>query len=267
MANIAVDRAEMPAGANKVLDRRTVENDNGNLLKFLNGDINVLDVGCGSGSITAGIATYVGQGGMVTGLDVSEHLIAQAKQQFADVGNLQFLVGDINAFDAGAKFDLITSARVLQWLPNPMEVVKKMKTLLKKGGYLCILDYNHTNIEWVPQPPATMVKLYGAFLQWRADAGFDNKIADNLAGIFAACGFYGISVTNQGEITTREDVHFESKAGIWKVVAETRGQQLVKDKYITEEERLAAITDYEKWMKEDGQYMKMYLLAVEAQGV
>jgi len=56
MANIAAGRAAMPAGANKVLDRRTVENDSGNLLKFLKGDIHVLDVGCGSGSITAGIA-------------------------------------------------------------------------------------------------------------------------------------------------------------------------------------------------------------------
>jgi ubiquinone/menaquinone biosynthesis C-methylase UbiE len=256
----------MPAGANKVLDRRTVENDNGNLLKFLKGDINVLDVGCGSGSITAGIATYVGQGGMVTGIDVSEQLIEQAKQQFSAIGNLQFLVGDINDFDAGPKFDLITSARVLQWLPNPTEVVRKMKALLKKGGYLSILDYNHTNIEWVPQPPASMRKLYDAFLRWRADAGFANNIADNLTDIFFTCGFGNISVTNQSEITTREDEHFESKAGIWKVVAETRGQQLVKDKYITEEERLTAISEYEAWMEKDGQYMKMYLLAVEAQG-
>ena len=255
----------MPAGANKVLDRRTVENDNGNLLKFLKGDIHVLDVGCGSGSITAGIANYVGQGGMVTGIDVSEQLVAQAKQQFAAIGNLQFFVADINDFGGGPTYDLITSARVLQWLPNPKEVVSKMKALLKKGGYLSILDYNHTKIDWVPKPPASMRKLYDAFLQWRADAGFDNTIADNLAEIFSACGCKNISATNQSQITTRADEHFESKAGIWKVVAETRGTQLVKDKYITEEERLAAIVDYEVWLKEDGQYMKMYLLAVDGE--
>jgi len=265
MANIAADRAEMPKGANKVLDRRTVENDNGNLLKFLKGDISVLDVGCGSGSITAGIASYIGKKGMITGIDVSEDLIAQAKEQFGEVANLQFFVADINGFDGEAKFDLITSARVLQWLPNPKEVVKKMKALLKNGGCLSILDYNHTNIEWMPQSPASMRKLYDAFLQWRTDAGFDNKIADNLADIFTTCGFKNISVINQSEITTREDEHFESKAGIWKVVAETRGRQLVKDNYITEEERTAAIREYEAWIKEDGQYMKMYLLAVEAQ--
>jgi ubiquinone/menaquinone biosynthesis C-methylase UbiE len=264
MSNIAVERANMPQGANKVLDRRTVEHDNSNLLKYLKGDIKVLDVGCGSGSITAGIAAHLAPKGMITGIDVSEHLVAQAKQQYAAVDNLQFSVADINDFAESKKFDLITSARVLQWLPNPLAVIGKMKQLLNKGGYLSILDYNHTKIEWVPQPPAAMRLFYNAFLQWRKDAGFDNEIADNLENIFRKSGFEKVSFEDQSEITTRDDEHFESKAGIWTVVAETRGHQLVKDNYITENERLTAIEEYDEWVKEEGQLMKMYLLAVEA---
>jgi len=264
MESIAVERAEMPKGANKVLDRRTVEHDNSNLLKFLKGDILVLDVGCGSGSITAGIAAHLAPEGMVTGIDVSEHLIAQAKQQYAAVDNLQFLVADINSFKEDEKFDLITSARVLQWVLNPTEVIGKMRQLLNKGGYLSILDYNHTKIEWVPQPPASILLFYNAFLQWRKDAGFDNEIADNLTNIFRQSGFENASVEDQSEITTRDDEHFESKASIWTVVAETRGHQLVRDSYITEKERLAAIEEYDEWVKTDAQLMKMYLLAVEA---
>lgn len=254
----------MPQGANKVLDRRTVEHDNSNLLKHLKGDIKVLDVGCGSGSITAGIAAHLAPIGMVKGIDVSEHLIAQAKHQYASFDNLQFSVADISDFAENEKFDLITSARVLQWLPNPSAVVGKMKQLLNKDGYLSILDYNHTKIEWVPQPPAAMRLFYNAFLQWRKDAGFDNEIADNLKTIFRQSGFENISVEDQSEITTRDDEHFESKVNIWTVVAETRGHQLVKDNYITEAERVAAIEEYNDWTKEKGQMMKMYLLAVEA---
>jgi len=39
---------------------------------------------------------------------------------------------------------------------------------------------------------------------------------------------------------------------------------LVRDSYITEKERLAAIEEYDEWVKTDAQLMKMYLLAVEA---
>lgn len=264
ISNTATERAEMPAGTSRILDRRTLENDNTNLLKFLRGDMHVLDVGCGSGSITAGIANYLRPAGMVTGIDVSEHLIATAKEHYNSIQNLRFYVADVNHFNHDGRFDLITSARVLQWLQNPQETILRMRGLLKRGGCLSVLDYNHTKIEWSPKPPKAMLLFYDAFLQWRADAGFDNEIADNLRSIFSGCGFRNIDVEEQFETTEHGDPHFEQKIGIWKDVAETRGHQLVKDSYITEKQRLAAINEYEAWIKHDAGWMKLYLLATEA---
>ncbi|SFD26538.1 Ubiquinone/menaquinone biosynthesis C-methylase UbiE [Chitinophaga sp. CF118] len=257
----AEKRAAMPEGTNKVLDRRSLETDNKNLLKYLNSGSSVLDVGCGSGAITRGIA---GRAGKVTGIDTSESLIALARKNYGDISNLEFQVADIHTFDTTERYDIITAARVLQWLSDPKEALRKLKPLLKEGGVLAILDYNHEKIQWHPALPVEMQKFYDAFLQWRKDAGFDNAIADNLSQLFAKLNFKDINLEVQFELTQKRDADFASKAGIWSEVAKTRGNQLVKDKYITEEERLAAIAAYDSWIANEGQLMQMYLLAVEA---
>jgi ubiquinone/menaquinone biosynthesis C-methylase UbiE len=264
--HIAEERAKMPEGTNKVLDRRTLTTDNKNLIKYLKEGISVMDVGCGSGAITKGIAEKV-LPGKVTGIDSGETLIAQAKEHYASILNLEFKVADIHTFDTSERYDLITSARVLQWLPDPKEVLQKLKKFLKKDGMIAILDYNHEKITWEPALPVEMQQFYNAFLQWRKEAGFDNAIADNLPHLFTELGFKHINVEAQHELTKKSDADFAGKAGIWSEVAKTRGQQLVKDNYITEEERLAAITAYDSWIKNEGQSMQMYLLAIEGSDV
>jgi hypothetical protein len=52
-----------------------------------------------------------------------------------------------------------------------------MYSLLKPGGTVSILDYNHEALEWQPQPPVSMQRFYATFLRWRGDAGMNNHIA------------------------------------------------------------------------------------------
>ncbi|WP_126246297.1 class I SAM-dependent methyltransferase [Chitinophaga rhizosphaerae] len=260
--SVATDRARMPEGTNSVLDRRTVETDNRNLLPLLRPGLRVLDAGCGTGAITAGIAARVAPGGSVTGIDTGETLIRQARQQFAEVPGLHFEVADIHDYTPAEKFGLVSAARVLQWLPNPLQTLRCMKAVLQPGGIVSILDYNHEKISWDPAPPPSMRRFYDAFLQWRKDAGFDNGIADRLVHLFREAGFLHITIQPFHETSSAGDPNFEATAGIWTKVAATRGTQLVNDGYITEEERLAAIADYNAWLAGPGKSMQMYLLAV-----
>lgn len=260
--SVAASRARMPEGTNSVLDRRTVETDNSNLLPLLRPGLRVLDAGCGTGAITAGIAERVAPGGSVTGIDTGEALIAQAQQQFAGIAGLQFEVGDIHTFAPAEKFDLITSARVLQWLPDPLQTLRCMKALLRPGGIVSILDYNHEKITWDPAPPAAMRRFYDAFLQWRKDAGFDNGIADRLVHLFREAGFSHITTQSCHEISLAGSAEFKATAGIWTKVAASRGVQLVNDAYVTEADRLSAMDDYDQWIAGTGKSMQLYLLAV-----
>ena len=256
-------RAEMPQGANKVLDRRNIENSYSSLLGLLKDGLSVLDVGCGSGAITADIAQRTS--GKVVGIDFSEHLIELAKKNYAHLSNLSFEVANINDYVSSEKFDLVIAARTLQWVNNPAEVVQKMVSLLKKGGKISINDYNHTKIEWSPAPPKSMLDFYEAFLNWRKDAGFDNEIADNLSNIYKNVGLTEINIVPQHETSTRGEEEFEAAVRIWSIVAETRGKQVVKDGYCSEELRLQAIEEYDAWITNKAQSMTLYLLAVEGQ--
>jgi ubiquinone/menaquinone biosynthesis C-methylase UbiE len=262
--SISKKRAAMPAGTNAVLDTRTIAKSNANLLQVLKPGQFVLDVGCGSGAITHGICDYVGPDGRVTGVDRSEPLINQAREQFAAVENLSFYCTDILDFSTSLRFDVITTARTLQWIANPELVVTSMKNLLKADGVLCVLDYDHTAIQWNPEPPASMRHFYQAFLQWRADAGMNNSIGQHVAGMMEKNGLELIWEQDQSEYYQREEEGFATHINIWAVVAETRGKQMVDDAYITEEQRLLALTEYQNWCARDARSMQLVLKAIHA---
>ena len=266
---IAAERARMPTGSNPVLERRTVENGNRNLLKYLRPGLSVLDAGCGSGAITRSIAEKVGPTGYVLGVDSNSDLIEQARngltlRQAGNAPGLAFRQADGYTFDTHQRFDLVTCARTLQWLARPQEALANMKRFVKPGGYLAVLDFNHEKLSWTPEPPPAMRKFYDAFLSWRQDAGFDNAIADHLPALMASVGFQHIQSENQFEVTHRSDPDFAVTSRLWSEVAELRGPQVVRAGYLTEAERLRAIAEYDAWIATVGESMTVYLLAVEA---
>lgn len=255
----------MPSGTNAVLDQRSLEASNANLLTVLRPGQRVLDVGCGSGAITAGIAAQVGTDGLVTGIDRSADLIGQAQQKFAAVGNLRFEAVDVLDYNPELRYDVITTARTLQWIADPLVVIQKMVGLLGPGGVLCVLDYNHELIEWEPGPPKEMRYFYDSFLRWRSDAGMYNDVIDRLPAMLASLGLRITLNRDESEYRQREDAGFQTHLGIWRKVAETRGKQLVSDGYVTEEQRLAAIDAYTRWCETEARSMRLYLKAVHAQ--
>lgn len=249
----------MPAGTSKVLDSRSLQNSYATLLPILKKGMRVLDVGCGTGAISAGIAEVVGEEGYVIGIDSSDHLIAKGKEDYADIKNLKLIEANLFEYGPSEKFDLIVSARVLQWLSNPEQALEKFKTLLKPGGQISVLDYNHTKLEWKPEPPASMKKFYQAFLDWRADAGMDNEIADHLPQLFEKLGFHAIETITADEVARKGEESFSDKLSLWSKVAELRGPQVVKSAFISEEERLQAIGEYNAWINENAESMTVSL--------
>ena len=251
MENKVINR---DASATKIFDDRSLAVDYRTLPSLLKPGMKVLDVGCGTGSITKDIAKFVR---FVTGIDNTEKFILSGKQSFHHVKNMELIETDLFQYDPKEKFDLIVSARTMQWLNNVPAALIKMKSLLNDGGTLSILDYNHTKAEWTPDPPASMKKFYTAFLEWRESAGMNNQVGDDLPRLFEEAGFKNIEVLNADEHNNRSDKNFVFRAGIWSKVAELK--QIVEEGFATEPERLKAIEEYDNWVKNEGQRMILKL--------
>jgi trans-aconitate methyltransferase len=97
------------------------------LLDLKPGD-RVLDLGCGTGQLTAQIAA---QGAEVTGIDLSASMIAQARQNFP---KLKFVLGDGSAFRFDEPFDRVFSNAALHWIPEAESVIASVRENLKPEG-------------------------------------------------------------------------------------------------------------------------------------
>jgi ubiquinone/menaquinone biosynthesis C-methylase UbiE len=240
-----------------IFNNRSLEVDYATLVPILKEGLKVMDVGCGTGAISKGIADRVGKTGYVIGIDNTEGFIKKGKEIFQATRNLELIHADLFEFNAKEEFDLIVSARVLQWLNNPKDALTRMKSFLKPGGQLSVLDYNHSSIVWVPNPPGSMRFFYDTFLRWRTEAGMNNQMANDLYGYFSETGFRSIEVFNADEVYRKGDDDFIPKIGIWSKVAESR--QMVDEGYISDELRLKAIEEYDRWIETDAELMIMKL--------
>jgi SAM-dependent methyltransferase len=263
MASSASRRAVMPAGTEDFLDTRSLEADFAALAALLRPGMTVLDVGCGTGAITRGIAAAVSPGGSVRGIDVNSGLIARAEAASAGLGNVRFEVADILLQERwAAAFDVVTSARVLQWLADPARALAAMVRAARPGGTVAVLDYDHTRAAWDPPLPPAVHRFYQAFLDWRADAGMDNAIAARLPGMFGRAGLADVSAVDQPEVTTAGNPDYQRRIALWPGVIATRGHQVVADGWLTETDRALAEEDFRRWIAEARPAQSLFLRSV-----
>lgn len=92
----------------------------------------ILDIGCGTGQLTAEIAK---SGASVIGIDASEAMIGEAKKNFPE---LDFRIADARSFDLGMQFDAIFSNAVFHWIKPPEDVVRCISKTLKPRGRMAV---------------------------------------------------------------------------------------------------------------------------------
>src|SRR5215207_8071574 len=120
---------------------RTAENSAGHLLAHLRPGLDLLDIGCGPGTITVDLAARVAPG-RVVGIDASADVIAQAQARADE--QVSFAVGDVYAVDApDASFDVVHAHQVLQHLTDPVAAVTEAHRLLRPDGILAIRESDY----------------------------------------------------------------------------------------------------------------------------
>lgn len=94
--------------------------------------LRILDIGCGTGYLTARLAQAFPQAA-VLGLDLAPGMVEFAREKYR-AANLSFTVGDGESLDlAERSFDLVVSNASLQWMA-PEKVFSEVVPVLAPGG-------------------------------------------------------------------------------------------------------------------------------------
>jgi trans-aconitate methyltransferase len=88
----------------------------------------ILDVGCGTGQLTADIAR---SGAHATGLDQSPEMLAEARKNFPA---LTFIEADAASFQFDEPFDAVFSNAALHWVKDAEGAARSIARVLRPGG-------------------------------------------------------------------------------------------------------------------------------------
>lgn len=175
---------------------RTAANSAAYLIGELRPGLDLLDVGCGPGTISADLAELVAPG-VVTAVDAAEDVLRQARESAAGRGlhNVRFAVADVHALDfPDNSFDVVHAHQVLQHVGDPVQALREMRRVCRPGGIVAARDSDYGAFTWFPQLPALeeWQELYHRVA--RANGG-EPDAGRRLLSWARAAGFTDISAT------------------------------------------------------------------------
>lgn len=104
-------------------------------------DLDILEVGCGSGWMCAGLTRF----GKVVGTDLSQDVLAAAQRKWPEV---RFVAGDFMSMAfARESSDVVVTLEVLSHVADQAEFVKRIARTLRPGGQLMLATQNRFVLE------------------------------------------------------------------------------------------------------------------------
>lgn len=134
---------------------RTAENSAAYLLPHLSAGLELLDVGCGPGTITLDLAERVTPG-QVLGVDASAEVVEAAQAARAERGtpNAAFAVADVYDLDLpDGAYDVVHAHQVLQHLTDPVAALRELRRVVKPAGLVACRDSDYAAMVWAPDEP------------------------------------------------------------------------------------------------------------------
>jgi SAM-dependent methyltransferase len=123
--------------------------------------LRVLDLGCGAGKTTSILHAMVAPEGSIVGVDYSAERIAYARAHYGGEPGIEFVVQDFTKPIKGVgTFDIVWVRFILEYYcKESPAIVGNLRSLLKPGGYLCLIDLDHNCLSHyeLPAPMAVIL--------------------------------------------------------------------------------------------------------------
>lgn len=183
-------------GFEAVMALRTATKEGAFFLRCLRPGMRVLDVGCGSGSITRGFAEAVAPG-QVVGIDFQTSQInqAEASRESQGLTNLRFEEADAYQLPfPDQSFDAVFANAVLWHLREPDRVLANIRRVLCPGGIVGIRDCDWGGRICSPSIPL-LEKWWPLTIQIRQRNGGNPFLGRNLRRLLLEAGFQGVEMS------------------------------------------------------------------------
>jgi len=149
----------------------------------------VLDFGSGLGHMAVAFAERVGPQGRVVGIERSPDQIAAARA--FERPNLEFRIGDATdpPLEEGewGTFDLVHARFLLEHVPDPLAVVRRMVAAARPGGRVVLADDDHEILRLHPEPPS-FPRLWRAYMEAYRRLGNDPIVGRRLVTLLHLAG-------------------------------------------------------------------------------
>lgn len=173
--------------------RRTAETHAAFVLPYLKPDMRLLDVGCGPGTITIGLARAV-YPGPATGVDIDRRALTRAKQYVHGEPPLALQFGLATAYHlpfADASFDVVFCHALLEHLEDPVGALREFRRVLRPGALVAARAPDLDGF-LVAGPHARSIKQYFELFAAQVEAsGGDWRRGKHLRALFGEAGFVG----------------------------------------------------------------------------
>lgn len=121
----------------------------------------VIELGCGGGEVTQILAELVGPSGIVVAIDRDPKALALAEERMQEHGieHVRCTSADLSGDGAelddlrSEPFDVLAGRRVLMYLPDPVEMLRRLSGALRSGG---LVVFEETDLTMVPARVASM---------------------------------------------------------------------------------------------------------------
>ena len=233
---------------------RTAENSAGYLLDHLRPGTDLLDVGCGPGTLTVDLARRTAPGRTV-GIDVAAEAVAEARDHARATGVPVVLVtGDFRqaGLEPGS-FDVVHAHQVLQHLQDPVGALRALAALARpQGGIVAARDADYPAMVWAPAE-ARLDRWRDAYLAVTRANGATADAGRHLLRWAGDAGLHDVTyTTSTWTFATDEDRSWW--AGLWaeRTVASAFAEQAVAYGVATVDELAEMAEGWRAWSAERG---------------
>jgi SAM-dependent methyltransferase len=231
---------------------RTAENSAPHLLGELRPGLDLLDVGCGPGTITVDLARRVAPGRVVA-IDAAPAAVDAAASAAAEAGvAIDARVGDAYALDLpDAAVDVVHAHQVLQHLADPVAALREWRRVTRPGGIVAVRDADYAGMHWWPPEPrlARWLELYEAAA--RANGG-EPDAGRRVRSWALAAGFTDVRAgASCWVFADPDDRAWWSQTWAERVTGTALGQQLVEGGLATADDLADIAEGWRAWAAAD----------------